>query len=243
VWRGRPRPRRRLTGEDARPPFCCVVQKSKQAAQVELAKQQVPPQRSLRSAPLGMTIFIPTRSEPRWSLGASGSFPHNLVVNSELVAPASLRPTSGQARRLSGRHLAFPLVILSLAPMLSTSADARNKHSSSLAVLDRGYSSALAAANRFLQAWQNQDRETGLLMLTDVAKQATSQERTDSFFSSGNDAAYEIARGRKLKAGRYAFPVTLFTVESNSGEPGRPQRSQIIVVHAGRNEWAIDKMP
>jgi len=243
VWRGRPRPRRRLTGEDARPPFCCVVQKSKQAAQVELAKQQVPPQRSLRSAPVGMTIFIPTRSEPRWSLGASGSFPHNLVVNSELVAPASLRPRSGQARRLSGRHLAFPLVILSLAPMLSTSADARNKHSSSLAVLDRGYSSALAAANRFLQAWQNQDRETGLLMLTDVAKQATSQERTDSFFSSGNDAAYEIARGRKLKAGRYAFPVTLFTVESNSGEPGRPQRSQIIVVHAGRNEWAIDKMP
>jgi len=156
-------------------------------------------------------------------------------VNSELVASAS--------RRLSGRHLAFPLVILSLAPMLSTSADARNKHSSSLAIPDRGYSSALAAANRFLQAWQNQDRETGLLMLTDAAKQASSQERTDSFFSSGNDAAYEIARGRKLKTGRYAFPVTLFTAESNSGEPGRPQRSQIVVVRAGRDEWAIDKLP
>ena len=147
------------------------------------------------------------------------------------------------ARRLWGRHLAFPLVILSLAPLLSTSADARNKHSSSLAVPDRAYSSALAAANRFLQAWQNQDRETGLLMLTDAAKQASSQERTDSFFSSGNDAAYEIARGRKLKAGRYAFPVTLFTAHSDSSQPDRPQRSQIIVVHAGRDEWAIDKMP
>src|SRR5678815_1703577 len=110
-------------------------------------KQQVPPLRSLRSAPVGMTIFIPTQSEPRWCLGAFRSFPHNPRVNSELVAPAS--------RRLSGRHLAFPLVILSLAPMLSTSADARNKHSSSLAIPDRGYSSALAAANRFLQAWQN----------------------------------------------------------------------------------------
>ena len=169
---------------------------------------------------LSFVSIVLCEREPRWCLGASGSFPHNLIVNSELVAPESLRPRSGQARRLSGRHLAFPLVILSLAPMLSTSADARNKHSSSLAVPDRGYSSALAAANRFLQAWQNQDRETGLLMLTDAAKQASSQERTDSFFSSGNDAAYEIARGRKLKAGRYAFPVTLFTADSDSSRAG-----------------------
>ena len=144
---------------------------------------------------------------------------------------------------MAGRHLAFPLIILSLAPLLSTSADARNRHSSSLAVPDRGYSSALAAANRFLQAWQNQDRETGLLMLTDAAKQATSQERTDSFFSSGNDAAYEIARGRKLKSGRYAFPVTLFIAHSDSTQPDRPQRSRIIVVRAGKGEWAIDRMP
>ncbi len=123
-----------------------------------------------------------------------------------MVAPAFLRPRAGQARRLSGRHLAFALIILSLAPLLSTSADARNKHSSSLAVPDRGYSSALAAANRFLQAWQNQDRETGLLMLTDAAKQATSQERTDSFFSSGNDAAYEIARGQETQKRALRLP-------------------------------------
>ena len=45
--------------------------------------------------------------------------------------------------------------------------------------------SALAAANRFLQAWQNQDRETGLLMLTDDAKQASSEDRLEAFFSSG----------------------------------------------------------
>ena len=126
--------------------------------------------------------------------------------------------------------------------MLSISADARNKHSSSLAVPDRGYSSALAAANRFLQAWQNQDHETGLLMLTDAAKQSSSQERTDSFFSSGNDAAYEIARGRKMKAGRYAFPSSCYVSHSDR-KSDHPQRSQIIVVHAGKDEWAIDKMP
>ena len=126
---------------------------------------------------------------------------------------------------------------------MSTPTAARNKHSSSLAVPDRGYSSALAAANRFLQAWQNQDHETGLLMLTDAAKQSSSQERTDSFFSSGNDAAYEIARGRKLKGGRYAFPVTFFISDSESNRSGRTQKSQIIVVRAGKDEWAIDKVP
>jgi hypothetical protein len=139
-------------------------------------------------------------------------------------------------------HLAFPLIILSVAPWLSMPTAARNKHSSSLAVPDPGYSSALAAANRFLQAWQNQDHETGLLMLTDAAKQNSSQERTDRFFSSGNDAAYEIARGRKLKGGRYAFPVTLFVSHSDQ-KSGHPQRSQIIVVRAGKDEWAIDNLP
>ena len=130
-----------------------------------------------------------------------------------------------------------------MAPLLSTAAVGRNKHSSSFTVADRGYSSALAAANRFLQAWQNQDRETGLLMLTDAAKQGSSQERTDSFFSSGKDAAYEIARGRRLKAGCYAFPVTFFISDSESNRSGRTQKSQIIVVRAGKDEWAIDKVP
>ena len=83
---------------------------------------------------------------------------------------------------------------------------------------DRGYISALAAANRFLQAWQNQDHETGLLMLTDDAKQHSSEERMEAFFSSGADAAYEIARGKKMKAGRYAFPVTLFPFHSGTTE-------------------------
>ena len=155
-------------------------------------------------------------------------------MNCEFVAPAW--------RRLSGRHFAFPLIVLSLTASLSTPTVARNKHSSSVTAPDREYTSALAAANRFLQAWQNEDHETGLLMLTDAAKQNSSEDRTESFFSSGNDAAYEIARGRKLKSGRYAFPVTLFVSHSEQTS-GRPQRSRIIVVRAGKDEWAIDKLP
>jgi hypothetical protein len=156
-------------------------------------------------------------------------------VNSECVAPAY--------RRLSGRHLAFPLIVLSLALQASTVSIAKAKRTPPLPVSEPGYKSALAAANRFLQAWQNQDHETGLLMLTDVAKQGSSQDRMESFFSSGSDAAYEIARGRKLKAGRYSFPVTLFVSRPDQARPGHPQRSEIVVVLAGKDEWAVDKLP
>jgi hypothetical protein len=156
-------------------------------------------------------------------------------VKSEFVVSAS--------RRLSGRHLAFPLIVLSLALQASTVSIANTKGAPALPVSEPGYKSALAAANRFLQAWQNQDHETGLLMLTDVAKQGSSPDRMESFFSSGKDAAYEIARGRKLKAGRYSFPVTLFVSGSDQSKPGRPQRSEIVVVLAGKDEWAVDKLP
>jgi hypothetical protein len=156
-------------------------------------------------------------------------------VKSEFVVSAS--------RRLSGRHLAFPLIVLSLALQASTVSIAKTKRAPALPVSEPGYKSALAAANRFLQAWQNQDHETGLLMLTDVAKQGSSPDRMESFFSSGKDAAYEIARGRKVKAGRYSFPVTLFVSGSDQSKSGRPQRSEIVLVLAGKDEWAVDKLP
>jgi hypothetical protein len=162
--------------------------------------------------------------EPWWRLGATCRFPHNLAVNLESVALASLRLSSGQARPLSGRRLAFPLIVLALP------------------IPDPGYTPALAAANRFLQAWQSQDHETGLLMLTDAAKQYNPEDRLESCFSGGLDAAYEIRRGKKLKAGRYAFPVTLFTSHSDNRLP-RPYESQIIVVRACRDDGAIDKLP
>jgi len=79
-------------------------------------------------------------------------------------------------------------------------------------------------------------------MLTDAAKQSSSQDRLEAFFTSGHDAAYEIARGKRVKAGYYAFPVALFT-SSGVSNGGRPQRSQIMVVRAGKDEWAIDKLP
>jgi hypothetical protein len=145
--------------------------------------------------------------------------------------------------RQSGRHLAFVLLAVFLAAILYAPAAGKTRPSPSISTRsDPAYISALAAANRFLQAWQNQDHETGLLMLTDAAKQLSSEEGLELFFSSGSDSAYEIARGRKLKAGRYAFPITLFAFHSGN-PPDHPQKSEIVVVQSGRNEWAIDKLP
>ena len=170
-------------------------------------------------------------------------------MNSELAASASLRPRAGQIcrlGRLSGRHLAVAVPVLALwvATILSASVAAKNRPLPSLSTSsDPAYVSALSAANRFLQAWQNQDHETGLLMLTDTAKQHSSEDRLEVFFSSGSDTAYEIARGKKLKAGRYAFPVTLFAFHSGTTKTGHPQKSEIVVVRTGKDEWAIDKLP
>ncbi len=110
---------------------------------------------------------------------------------------------------------------------------------------DPNYVFALAAANRFLRAWQTQDHETGLVMLTDAAKHHSSEDRLQTFFSSESAAqpAFEINRGKKLKAGRYSFPVVLFDVASAPRKSRYPRHSQIVVVKTGKDDWAIDKLP
>jgi hypothetical protein len=110
---------------------------------------------------------------------------------------------------------------------------------------DADYISALATANRFLYAWQTQDQETGILMLTDQLKQHTPEERMEAFFTGlGAQHAFEVGRGKKLGPGRYSFPVALF---SPAEAPGRkrthPAVSEVVVSRAGKNDWAIDKLP
>jgi hypothetical protein len=110
---------------------------------------------------------------------------------------------------------------------------------------DPDYVSALAASNRFLHAWQTQDHETGVVMLSDAAKRNTSVDHLETFFSSESAAqpAFEINRGKKLKAGRYSFPVVLFDFHSSAPTSHNVRHSQIIVVRAGKDDWAIDKLP
>jgi hypothetical protein len=104
------------------------------------------------------------------------------------------------------------------------------------------YVSALATANHFLQAWQAVDHEAGLLLLSDSAKHQTSAERLEKYFSpeSTPQRAYQIARGTKLKGGRYTFPVTFFEQESRFSYT---RNSHVIVVQTRKDDWAVDKLP
>jgi hypothetical protein len=116
---------------------------------------------------------------------------------------------------------------------------------SKAAAPDPNYVAALATADHFLHAWQMQDHEAGLVMLTDSAKRQNSDEHLQNYFSRGSatEQAYEVGHGTRLKAGRYAFPVTL--VVATTGKERAPSRrfSQIIVIRTSKEDWAVDKLP
>lgn len=125
------------------------------------------------------------------------------------------------------------LLLVSFCPQ--SFAHQHKKHSRTV---DPLYGSALAAANRFLRAWQ--DQETGIMMLSDIARQNLSPDKLQNFFSPGPDAAYEIARGKRVNSAAYEFPVVLFGA---SAAPSRPRVCAVVVTRSGKNEWAVDKLP
>jgi hypothetical protein len=132
------------------------------------------------------------------------------------------------------------LLLLSLPAHLF--GRARN---SAASPIDRDYVIALSAADRFLHAWQTDDEEAGILMLTDHLKQRTSEDAVHQFFSADSArASYEIGRGHKLASGRYEFPVVLFQSASQNGPRWmHPQSSALIIIKTGKSDWAIDKLP
>jgi hypothetical protein len=139
-------------------------------------------------------------------------------------------------------RLAF-IFLLSTLLVLATPVAAKTKTSAPPGA-DRDYISALAAANRFLHAWQTQDHEAGLVMLTDAAKQRTSESRLLAFFSPppATHQAFEIGRGKKLKDGRYSFPIALFVIAPGHRRT-HPRFSEIVVIRTGGDDWSIDKLP
>jgi len=106
--------------------------------------------------------------------------------------------------------------------------------------LDASYTSALAAANRFLHAWQTQDHETGIMMLTDAARQHVSPERLQEFFSPGTQAGFEIYHGKRINGGEYVFPIVLFGL---SEQKARPRACSIVITRTGKDEWVVQKLP
>ncbi|HTU42613.1 MAG TPA: hypothetical protein VMF10_12965 [Candidatus Aquilonibacter sp.] len=108
------------------------------------------------------------------------------------------------------------------------------------ASLDSDYVSALAAANRFLQAWQSGDGENGIALLTERAKKGMNPGALDKFFSASEPSGYEINRGERVRRGRYEFPVVLVSRVSNKL---RREFSSIVIVDTSNNDWAVDKLP
>jgi hypothetical protein len=102
---------------------------------------------------------------------------------------------------------------------------------------DPDYIFALAAAKHFLQAWETRDYETGVVMLTDAAKQNISETQLDEFFAAEGQGmrAFEVAHGKKLQSGEYDFPVALLG--------GKRRYSRLVVIKEGKNEWVIDRLP
>jgi hypothetical protein len=136
-----------------------------------------------------------------------------------------------------------PALHILLLFLIFVSGAAFGKSKASSHVVNRQYVEALGVANRFLHAWQTQDHEGGLLMLSDEAKRRVSEDILEKFFSKPSNVAeaYEIERGKKPKAGVYVFRVALFEVVS--GRKLHPRYSQVVVVRTGKDGWAIDKLP
>src|SRR5690242_10306744 len=131
------------------------------------------------------------------------------------------------------------LVILSVCTF-AHQLSARPSKSARHITIDPGYSSALATANRFLHAWQTQDHEAGIMMLSDSAREHTSLDQLQAFFSPSEQAAFEIQHGTRVNGGEYVFPVVLFGLTATAQHP---HLCRIVIMRTSKGDWVVDKLP
>jgi hypothetical protein len=172
-------------------------------------------------------------------------FPQRSVIPHNTSMPQRPREALyfvASASRPSGRRGVFlrrsPFVILCVGILLSS----LSLLAKTPPALDPGYVSALTAVDRLLQAWQSGDIENGMALLSTHAKEAATTDAVEGFFSNAGASAYEIGRGKMVRRGRYEFPVVLIAGTSKSAH-FRRRFSIIVVVNAGNNDWAVDKLP
>lgn len=128
------------------------------------------------------------------------------------------------------------VLVLAVSPSVWA---ARKKHPSPPAPPDPGYVFALAAANRFLHAWQTGDLETGTILLSNRVRHSHDPEKFEQSFSGDPGRAFEIARGQGNRE-RYKFQVVLVTT---SGSRLQRRFSEIVVINTGKDDWVVDKLP
>ena len=122
---------------------------------------------------------------------------------------------------------------------MPASARPRSQHAQTTIPTDPSYVSALAAANRFMHAWQTGDLENGMILLSDGIRHSQNADKLENFFSAPVERAFEIGPGHGDR-GRYVFPVVL--VATKTAHLAR-QASKITMVNIGKNDWVVDKLP
>ena len=135
------------------------------------------------------------------------------------------------------------LALILAASLIPAPVFARIRAHHAQSAPDADYVSALAVANKFLNAWQNHDEETGLLLVTEALKKSSSEDNIANFFTSAPVVTYEIGRGKKLKPGLYAFPLALYNSRVGTEKVCPRRYSQLNVIKTGKEDWAIDKLP
>jgi len=139
--------------------------------------------------------------------------------------------------RLSANPLLLTvLLIVFISPSWAGSHSHRAKQENPT---DPGYVLALAAADRFLHAWQIGDIENGMVQLSDRVRLSEDADKVEQFFSDAKDRAFEITRGNG-QPGRYHFPVVLIWTQ---GSRITRKVSELILVETGKNDWVVDKLP
>ena len=132
------------------------------------------------------------------------------------------------------------LALLTVALAASPQAWAR-KHKATPNAPDASYPAALAVADHFLIAWQNNDPSAAMPLITNHAKQLATEEGIDKLFSGPTDRAFEIPHANSARAGRYAFSAVLLQTDTE-GHLHR-QFVNFVVINTGKNDWAVDKLP
>ena len=132
------------------------------------------------------------------------------------------------------------LIAIALAFFASPVAWAK-KHKATTQPTDSNYIAALATANRFLAAWQENDQAAGMPWITNRAKQQSTEEGVDKLFSGSSTRAFEISRGRLMRQGRYQFSIVL--LQNDGSGHTRRRFTELIITNTGNNDWAVDKLP
>jgi hypothetical protein len=143
---------------------------------------------------------------------------------------------------MSGLRSLFAILLISSFAILHSSPLSSATRTAPLraSAADADYIRALATADRFLQAWQSEDVETGTVLLTSHAKDKVNRDELEQLFTNSVLSAYEIEHGKLLRRGCYEFPIVLL---SGSMKKTKRHFAGIVVLNTGHNDWAVDKLP